>query len=381
MTSTGSIATKPRVRIPFWDNARFGTIVLVVMGHAIQRQTGDSDNALTLYLFVYAFHMPAFAIISGYFSKASPPGTRQMRKVVTDILIPYLIFQTVWSGVQYFVEGEHSLNLTEPHWTLWFLLALAIFRVALPYLATLRWPMLWVVIASVGVGYFANVDSTFSLSRAIGILPFFLLGWYLRQWKVIDWWRARRWPTVWAIRVTALALFGAWLTVVIVNIGFFRDIHLVGWFFYDDDYKGLGDREWWAGFIRLGLILLAVVLSTAFFALVPRRHTIFSVFGQATMYVYLLHSFVLYPIRESGVLKDDHASAVWLLTMVFASIAIAIALSSPLVRRIFRPLIEPKPEWLFTHRDERARRRDHDRHDRDPQTGSLRTDPTGSRRE
>ena len=53
-----------------------------------------------------------------------------------------------------------------------------------------------------------------------------------------------------------------------------------------------------------------------------------------------------------------------------ASIAISVALSSPLVRRVFRPLIEPKPEWLFTHRDQRAARR----------AGPSRVDPTGSRR-
>lgn len=363
-------ALKPRIRIPFWDNARFGTIVLVVIGHAIQRQTSDSNNALTLYLFIYAFHMPAFAIISGYFSKATPPGTRQMRKVVTDILLPYLIMQFIWSAVQWVVEGDPGLNLSEPHWTLWFLLALAVFRVALPYLAMLRWPLLWAVVASVAVGYAHNVDSTFSLSRTIGILPFFLLGWYLRQWKVVDRWRDLRWPAVWATRAVAVALFAGWLTVVVVNIQFFRDIHLQGWFFYDDGYSRLGDRDWTAGLIRLGLILLAVVLSAAFYALVPRRATIFSVFGQATMYVYLLHSFVLYPIRQSGILKDDHSSAVWLLTMVFASIAISLALSSPLVRRIFRPLIEPKPDWLFTHRDRRADR-----------AGASRTDPTGARRD
>lgn len=363
-------AVKPRVRIPFWDNARFGTIVLVVIGHAIQRQTSDSNNALTLYLFIYAFHMPAFAIISGYFSKATPPGTRQMRKVITDILLPYLIMQFIWSAVQWIVEGDPGLNLTEPHWTLWFLLALAIFRVALPYLAMLRWPLLWAVLASIGVGYAHNVDSTFSLSRAIGILPFFLLGWYLRQWKVVDWWRDLGWKGVWAIRVAAVAAFAGWLWVVIASIEFFRDQHLQGWFFYDDGYSSLGDKSWNAGLIRLALIVLAVVLCAAFYALIPRRNTIFSVFGQATMYVYLLHSFVLYPIRESGILKDDHASAVWLLTMVFASIAIALALSSPLVRRIFRPLIEPKPDWLFTHRDDRRARR----------AGASRTDPTGSRR-
>ncbi|MEZ5190592.1 MAG: acyltransferase family protein [Schumannella sp.] len=364
-------------RIPFWDNARFGTIVLVVIGHAIQRQTSDSSNALTLYLFIYAFHMPAFAIISGFFSKADPPGTRQMRKVITDILLPYLIMQFIWSAVQWVVEGDPGLNLTEPHWTLWFLLALAIFRVALPYLAMLRWPMLWAVVASVAVGYAHNVDSTFSLSRTIGILPFFLLGWYLRRWRTVEWWRALGTPAVWAIRAVALAVFGGWLAVILTNIEFFRSIHLQGWFFYDEGYERLGDDAWTAGLIRLGLICLAVVLSTAFYALVPRRETIVTVFGQATMYVYLLHSFVLYPIRQSGILRDDHSSAVWLLTMVFASTAISIALSSPLVRRVFRPLIEPKPWWLFATRD--------------PVTGSVttiprtratasRVDPTGSRR-
>ncbi|WP_227000644.1 acyltransferase family protein [Protaetiibacter intestinalis] len=359
--------TKPRVRVPFWDNARFACIVLVVMGHAIQRQTADSDNALTLYLFIYAFHMPAFAIVSGFFSKATPPGLRQMRRVVTDILLPYLIMQTIWSLVQWLVEGKNVFNPTEPHWTLWFLLALAIFRIVLPYLALLRWPLVWAVAFSVTIGYFANVDSTFSLSRAIGILPFFVLGWRLRHWGLVDRWRRLGTGAVWGARVAAIGVFAAWLAVVALNVQAFRAFDLRYWFFYDDSYQALGEPTWWAGLLRLGLIALAVLLSAAFFVLVPRRRTFFTTFGQATMYVYLLHSFVLYPIRESGVLRDDHSSAVWLLTMVFASLAISVALSSPWVRKVFRPLIEPKPRWLLAHADD------------DPPTAS-RTDPTGSRR-
>jgi fucose 4-O-acetylase-like acetyltransferase len=334
-----------------WDNARFACIVLVVMGHAIQRQALDSDNALTLYLFVYAFHMPAFAIISGYFSKASPPGTRQMRRVLSDFVLPYVIFETIWSLVQFLVEGRPVFNPTEPSWTLWFLLALAIFRLVLPYLVLVRWPVAWAIALSVGVGYLANVDSTFSLSRAIGILPFFVLGWQLRQWNVVDRWRDLG-AAVWGWRAVALGLFGVWLAVVALNIQLFRAFDLRFWFFYDDSYQALGEPVWWAGLLRLGLIALAVVLSAAFFVLVPRRETFFSAFGQATMYVYLLHSFVLYPLRESGVLRDDHASATWLLTMVFASTAIAIVLSSPVVRRLFRPFVEPKPRWLLRETDD-----------------------------
>jgi fucose 4-O-acetylase-like acetyltransferase len=367
MSVTASLPTRPRVRIPFWDNARFACIVLVVMGHAIQRQTSDSDNALTLYLFIYAFHMPAFAIVSGYFSKATPPGIRQMRRIITDIVLPYAIMQTVWSLVQWLVEGVEVFNPTEPHWTLWFLLALAIFRMVLPYLALLRWPLLWAVVASVGVGYLSNVDSTFSLSRAIGILPFFVLGWKLRHWGVVDRWRHLSPTGVWGVRLVGAGMLAVWLAVVLLNIHEFRAFDLRFWFFYDDSYKALGEPTWWAGLLRLGLIALAALLSAAFFALIPRRRTFFTAFGQATMYVYLLHSFVLYPIRESGVLKDDHASAVWLLTMVFASLAISIALSSPWVRRVFRPVIEPKPNWLFAVSDERP-------------PAASRTDPTGARR-
>ncbi|TXK17793.1 acyltransferase family protein [Homoserinibacter sp. GY 40078] len=352
--------------MPYWDNARFACIVLVVIGHAIQRQTADSDNALALYLFIYAFHMPAFAIVSGYFSKADAPGGRQMRRLITDFVLPYVIMQSIWSIVQWAVEGKDIFNPTEPHWTLWFLLALAIFRIVLPYLALLRWPLVWAVLFSVTVGYFANVDSTFSLSRAIGILPFFVLGWKLRQWDVWGRWLDLG-RGVWAARVAALAVLGAWLAVVIVNVQSFRAFDLRLWFFYDDSYQALGEPTWWAGLLRFALILLAVLLTAAFLALVPRRATFFTTFGQATMYVYLLHSFVLYPIRESGILRDDHSSAIWLLTMVFASLAISIVLSSPWVRRVFRPVIEPKPDWLFRDADSR------------PRTQS-RTDPTGSRR-
>jgi fucose 4-O-acetylase-like acetyltransferase len=353
-----------KIRVPFWDNARFATVTLVIIGHAIQRQTSDSDNALILYLFIYAFHMPAFAIISGYFSKASPPSSRQMLKVVTDIVVPYVIFQSIWSLVQWLVEGNTTLDLAQPHWTLWFLLSLAVFRLLLPYLVLLRWPLLWAIALSVAVGYSPGVDSTFSLARTIGILPFFVLGWQLRQWKVADWWmRLKR--SVWLFRAAAVVVFGVWLTVVVVEIRPFRDLS-IHWFFYDDSYSGLDAQQWWAGGVRLGLLALAAVLSAAFFALIPRRQTFWTSFGQATMYVYLLHSFVLYPIRESGVLKDDHASATWLLTMVFAAIAIAIALSSPIVRRVFRPIVEPKPRWLFIQLDQ--------------PTGPSRVDPTGSRR-
>lgn len=356
----------PKRRVPYWDNARFGIITLVVVGHGIQRLTYGSDNALAVYLFIYAFHMPAFALISGYFSKASPPNRRQMMKVLTDILLPYVIMEMIWTVVKLLTRGGDDVNPTQPSWTLWFLLALGIFRLILPYLALLRWPLLWAVLFSVGVGYLGNVDDTFSLSRAIGILPFFVLGWKLQGSRLVERWVSGE-PRVWPVRAGALVVLAAWFWAVMVFIGLWREMGLQRWFFYDDSYAEIGGGQWWAGFVRLALIALAVLLSGAVFTLMPRRATWMTGLGQATMYVYLLHSFVLYPLRETGIIGDERSTWVWLLGMIVLSIGISMVLATALIRRIFRPLIEPKPRWLFVRLDAEPRR-------------ESRVDPTGSRR-
>jgi len=129
--------------------------------------------------------------------------------VITDILLPYVIMETIWTLLQFAASGTLALNPTTPSWTLWFLLALGIFRLVLPYLALIRWPLLWAIVFSVGVGYLTNVDSTFSLSRAIGILPFFVLGWKLKEWGLVDRWRLVERQTVPA-RLIAAGVLVAW---------------------------------------------------------------------------------------------------------------------------------------------------------------------------
>ncbi len=85
------------------------------------------------------------------------------------------------------------------------------------------------------------------------------------------------------------------------------------------------------------------------------------------MYVYLLHSFVLYPFRENGLLRHAEPTWLWLPSVIALSVLIALALATKPVRTVVRPLVEPRPAWLFT----------------DPALAGRegrRDDPTGSRR-
>jgi len=84
--------TRAKVRDPFFDNAKFLAIVLVVAGHAIE-SLRDVPIARSVYLFVYMFHMPAFIIIAGYFSKGFPASSDKVRKLITQLLVPFVVFQ------------------------------------------------------------------------------------------------------------------------------------------------------------------------------------------------------------------------------------------------------------------------------------------------
>ncbi len=45
-------------RVALWDNAKFLMIVLMTIGHFADVFTGISDSCKSIYLCIYAFHMP-----------------------------------------------------------------------------------------------------------------------------------------------------------------------------------------------------------------------------------------------------------------------------------------------------------------------------------
>ncbi|WP_281397301.1 acyltransferase family protein [Heyndrickxia vini] len=124
----------------YFDNAKLILIFLVVFGHVISPLKGNDDILFTLYTVIFLFHMPAFILISGYFAK----GYRKkgyLIKSVKKILLPYLIFQAIYSFF-YFISGDEkslTIDFLQPHWTLWFLLSLFCWNVLIYAFAKLKW--------------------------------------------------------------------------------------------------------------------------------------------------------------------------------------------------------------------------------------------------
>lgn len=314
-------------RNPFFDQARFGLIALVVFGHALEHVL-QHRSAHALYFAVYAFHIPAFAFLSGVFASDRVDVAR-LRQIAFGLLAPYALFQ-----VLYLEAMGKPLGFVVPYWLLWYLVSLACWRLMLPLFARFRWPLTLAVALAVGAGMLPDVGYAFSLSRTCVFFPLFLLGHRLRGSP----WLER--PPGAAMRLGAVAAFALLVGVCWYGVGTFDH----RWLYANTSFAQLGISMWKGAAVRLALTLLSAVLTLAFLALVPRRRTWAAAWGIHSLNAYLLHGFL---IRWGG-----HAlgplwarCGAWTVPLLaLGALAVAALLSTRWVAWCVRPLTQPV--WL-----------------------------------
>src|SRR4051812_39736772 len=162
----------------YFDNAKFILIFFVVFGHMLRSFIEDNETIYTIYKVIYTFHMPAFILVSGFFAK----GFYQkgyIKKITKKLIIPYLIFQTIYSVFYYFLYGQSEITLDpfNPHWSLWFLISLFCWHLMLLLFAKYNSVVSITVSLAIGllVGYEDWISNYLSLSRTFVFFPFFLL--------------------------------------------------------------------------------------------------------------------------------------------------------------------------------------------------------------
>lgn len=120
-------------RDAFFDNAKSFLIVLVVFAHLLRGDIESNTIFSALYSTIFSFHMPAFVLISGYFAKGDF-NWRRLRKLAKKLLIPYFLFQILYTLFYSFIvkTDTFSLNFFYPRWSLWYLLSLFCWQGMLP---------------------------------------------------------------------------------------------------------------------------------------------------------------------------------------------------------------------------------------------------------
>lgn len=347
-SSAGAAApSAPAARDPFLDNARGILIALVVVGHALECFEGDrSLLGSALHTWIYSFHMAAFVAISGYLSRSYRNEPRQVRRLITAMALPYLIFQLIHEAAKVLLLGdEFDLQLVDTAWTLWFLLALMMWRLISPVLRVLRYPMIFALAVSVISPLDPGLDSTFTLGRFFQMMPFFVLGLIAtpRTLEVIRTWR-------WRLPVGALVLAIAMATAFTTSERF-----SVVRFYLRSNYEDGPYSTPVSLVVHLLVLAAGVIGAVALLLVTPLGRGFLTPLGERSLTVYLLHPLVLLPIRyrEEAFGFADH----WwgALLMVLIGLGITAVLSRSVVARAARWVTDPPIGHLLVRDDERGK--------------------------
>ncbi|KUF14756.1 acyltransferase family protein [Streptomyces silvensis] len=342
-TATGDsrAAGRPaKQRDSFFDNAKYLAIVLVAMGHAWEPLTDHSRSAEALYMTVYTFHMPAFILISGYFSRSFDMRPDRLKRLVTGVAVPYVIFEVAYTLFKRWGDDDPTqpISLLDPWYLTWFLIALFVWRLTTPLWKIVRRPVpLALAIAMLAV-ISPDIGDDLDLQRVLQFLPFFVLGLFMKpeHFQLVR----RREVRILSVPVFAAAVLCAyWAAPRMTSV----------WFYRRDSAQELG-VPWWVGIVMtLALFGCSVLLTACFFAWVPRRRMWFTVLGAGTLYGYLLHGFLAKGSRFWGWFDANpwlHEPAGEVFVTVVAA-AVVTLLCTPPVQRLFRFAMEPRMEWAF----------------------------------
>ncbi|MGW1247210.1 acyltransferase family protein [Streptomyces sp. NPDC002535] len=339
----GPDATPPG-REPYFDNAKLLAVVLVVCGHFWEPMIAQSGqrHLKAAYLLLYAFHMPAFILISGFFSRGFTAQPRQMRRLTTGMLIPFLLWGTLLTYFNSaFTGAEAKVQPLTPVWITWFLIALFLWRLSAPLWQTLRAPTVVATVIFFAAGAF-TLGAQISITRFLQFLPFFVLGLTLRP-SHLAWLRDTRWVKAAAVAAFTVAGVGAYWVAPGIN---------PAWLYRSQsaDQLHVSYTDW---LIHAGAIYIAgLVLTAAFLALVPKRRAWYTALGAGTICAFLLHAFVQRAMFHTD--TYDHAllhQVPGQIALTVGSVALALLLCTQPVQRLMRPLVEPRLSWLFRSSD------------------------------
>lgn len=319
-------------RLAYWDNIKMLLIFSVVLGHAIAyAQWAGDTSLLCVYNCIFSFHMPLFVFISGYFSKRI---TYPRKRDIEILLYPYLVYQVLnVFYVRYIEHNPASWNLFIPLHQNWYILALFIWRLIIPYF---QYVNKWMgIVTTLGLSLIFSKyqvpDNLFALNYVFVFLPFFVLGYYIDE---ADIQRIEKRIVNVFVLIAAFVLFAAIIvgTYHSTNLGLtitqaFKPPYIC------TSYISYGLR--FVGFVLSFMLIYLMFAMKDELGTNSANRLDFS--GGGTILVYLVHYFFVIPLWS--VLPKLN----WMISLAIC-IAVSLILcwlfSRPRVIKIFAPLLD-----------------------------------------
>ena len=314
------------------DNIKGLLIILVIFGHSLELLRLKSEVANFIYIFIYTFHIPVFIFYSGYLSKNYK---KNANKAFRYLFIPFLFFNSIWNFIKVVfnslidipIESPSLFSFLNPGWALWFILALFIWRLLLPYLLKIK----KVFIVSLIVGLLSRLFSEFniflSLSRILVFSPYFIGG-FLVSKKSLDKMRKAK---MWFVLTTFFATF------IFTYVYIFHTSIPTEFLWGDRSYFHFPIKVIPSLFTGSLLYLIGFSFNLIFLKIAPYTENRLTKIGKNSLPVYILHTYIIGGV--SYLLFPIQNQYLSILILALTSVAIAIVLSSDFIYKAFSSVL------------------------------------------
>ncbi len=264
-----------------FDNMKVLLITLVVFGHALE-EFGTTGKLGLIRAVIYSFHMPLFIFISGYFSKSDA----KPKKLLKTTIIPFIIFNTIWM----FTQGTaiNKINFFKPIYVFWYLLSLFFWRVTVKYFDRVKGIVILAFFVGIYCGCIGEAERFFSISRTVSFFPYFILGYKFKKESIE---KIRKVPKIYSLAL----IIAAFAVTVFLSISETMPVKM-----YEliQSYKATNLDNLHGMILRGTIYIIATIIIFALVNLMPDKEFPVTIYGQRTLCIYVLSSFVIIPIHR-----------------------------------------------------------------------------------
>ncbi len=322
-----------------FDNIKAIMLFLVAFGHILDVYMGDSGFEYNLMKYIYLFHMPVFAFVTGYFSKNTE---KSRNTAVEKCLIPYLVLQGVYViaanilmqlGLAKFNASTFNGSLVLPSSAFYYLLAVFFWKLLGKDIFKLKYPLITSILLGLLISLTNQSEFHKGLGAVFSLLCFYVMG-VLCDAKLIE--KIRKIPKIFGVLVMLLGIIPA------VYLPY--AIHSVRLTYTDAGFgilEGIG--------YRLAFYAIATLMGAAIINLAPQKKSLMSYVGKASILVYAGSTF-LAPhayILVANALNLTQNRILNLIGMVLFCVALMAVCSVPIFLKWFNAVINFICKILF----------------------------------
>ena len=316
-----------------FDNIKGIMLFFVAFGHVLDVYCSSERNIVEydIMKYIYLFHMPMFAFVTGYFSKNVE---KSRDKAFKNILIPYLLFQGVYVlmaavmiklKLATFNADVFNYSIILPSSAFYYLLATFFWKIFAKDIINIRWPIVVSIILGIVISLTKSVEFHIGYGAVFTLLPFFVLGLKVSE----DWINKIR-------NVNKGLAIGVLLLGIIPAVFFPYAIHSIRFTYERQGFTNIVGIGW-----RLVYYVIAAVMCASIINLCPNKESIFSRIGKQSILVYAASTFLspsLYVLidRFTGI---GQYPVVNFIAMICFSLGITVLASMKWVKVIYDTII------------------------------------------